>query len=164
MPISGEIYKELGRASAGAVSVVAAYDQERSSIIALTVSSFVTLSFDPPLVMYAIQHDTASYAPMVTSKAFGVSLLNSEQADVARRFSNRGRGRASPDSFDTGPKLRAPLIRGALARIECLTHETFTGGDHAIVVGMVENVQTRSGQPLLYFSRQYGGFTPLTGA
>ncbi len=56
-----------------------------------------------------------------------------------------------------------PLVPGALARIECLTHEIFMSGDHAIVVGMVEGVQTRDGQPLLYFSRQYGGFTPLTG-
>lgn len=164
MPISGEVYRQLGRASAGAIAVVAAHDQERSAIIALTVSSFVTLSFDPPLVMFAIQHDTASYASMVTSRSFGVSLLSAEQADVARRFANQGRRRAGPECFESGPKLRVPLIPGALAQIECLTHETFMSGDHAIVVGMVEGVETRSGQPLLYFSRQYGGFTPLTGA
>ena len=164
MPISGEVYRQLGRASAGAISVVAAYDHERSAIIALTVSSFVTLSFDPPLVMFAIQHDTASYAAMVTSKSFGVSLLNTEQADVARCFANPGRERVGPESFDRGPKLQVPLIPGALAQIECLTHELFISGDHAIVVGMVEGAHTRSGQPLLYFARQYGGFTPLTGA
>lgn len=144
--------------------MVAADDHERAAIIALTVSSFVTLSFDPPLVMFAIQHDTASYASMVTSKSFGVSLLSIEQADVARRFANQSRERAGPEWFEDGPKLQAPLIRGALAQIECLTHELFVSGDHAIVVGMVEGVHTREGQPLLYFSRQYGGFTPLTGA
>jgi flavin reductase ActVB len=164
MPISGEVYRQLGRASAGAIAVVAAYDHERSAIIALTVSSFVTLSFDPPLVMFAIQHDTASYASMVTSRSFGVSLLNAGQADVARCFASQGRGRSGPESFERGPKLQVPLIPEALAQIECLTHELFASGDHAIVVGMVEGVQTRPGQPLLYFSRQYGGFTPLTGA
>ena len=100
---------------------------------------------------------------MVTSKSFGVSLLNSEQADVARCFANQGRERVGTESFDRGPKLQVPLIPGALAQIECLTHELFISGDHAIVVGMVEAAQTRSGQPLLYFARQYGGFTPLTG-
>ncbi len=113
--------------------------------------------------MFAIQHDTASYASMVTSKSFGVSLLSADQADVARRFANQSRERAGPEWFEGGPQLRAPLIRGALAQIECLTHELFVSGDHAIVVGMVEGVHTRDGQPLLYFSRQYGGFTPLTG-
>jgi flavin reductase (DIM6/NTAB) family NADH-FMN oxidoreductase RutF len=164
MPISGEVYRQLGRASAGAISVVAAYDPERSAIIALTVSSFVTLSFDPPLVMFAIQHDTASYASMVTSKSFGVSLLSAEQADTARCFANQGRKLVGPESFDSGPKLQVPLIPGALAQIECVRHELFVSGDHAIVVGMVEGVQTRIGQPLLYFSRQYGAFTALTGA
>ncbi len=164
MPISGEVYRQLGRAAAGAIAVVAANDPERSTIVALTVSSFVTLSFDPPLVMFAIQHNTASYASMVTSKSFGVSLLSDGQADVARRFAHQGRERAGPEWFDGGPKLQSPLIRGALAQIECLTHELFISGDHAIVVGMVEGVRTRDGQPLLYFSRQYGGFTPLTGA
>jgi flavin reductase (DIM6/NTAB) family NADH-FMN oxidoreductase RutF len=164
MPISGEVYRQLGRASAGAVSVVAVYNPERSAAVALTVSSFVTLSFEPPLVMFAIQHATASYASMVTCKSFGVSLLNAEQADVARRFANQGQKRAPQSSFDSGPKLQVPLIPGALARIECLTHEVFSSGDHAIVVGMVEAVETRAGEPLLYFARQYGGFTPLTRA
>jgi flavin reductase (DIM6/NTAB) family NADH-FMN oxidoreductase RutF len=164
MPISGEVYRQLGRAAAGAVSVVAAYDPDRSAIIALTVSSFVTLSFEPPLVMFAIQHSTASYAPMVTCKAFGVSLLNADQADVARRFANQGPERAGANAFDRGPKLQVPLIPGALAQIECLRHEIFMSGDHAIIVGVVEGAQTRPVQPLLYFARQYGGFTPLSGA
>jgi hypothetical protein len=39
VPISGDVYKELGRASAGAVGVVAAYGQVDNEIVALTVSS-----------------------------------------------------------------------------------------------------------------------------
>jgi flavin reductase (DIM6/NTAB) family NADH-FMN oxidoreductase RutF len=164
MPISGDVYRQVGRAAAGAISIVAAHDQDRSAIIALTVSSFVTVSFEPPLVMFAIQHDTASYAAMVTSKAFGVSLLSSEQAQLARSFANQGREHVRRTTFETGPQLQVPLIPDALAQIECLTHEIFMSGDHAIVVGMVEGARTRPGQPLLYYARQYGGFTPLSGA
>jgi len=47
MPISGDEYKKIGRAAAGAVSVVAAYDRRNNEPVALTVSSFVTLSFEP---------------------------------------------------------------------------------------------------------------------
>src|SRR5579862_3673839 len=121
MPISGDVYRQLGRSAAGAIAVVAAYNPERTATVALTVSSFVTLSFEPPLVMFAIQHATASYAPMVTCKSFGVSLLNAEQADVARRFANQGQERAPASTFDPGPKLQVPLIPEALAQIECLT-------------------------------------------
>ena len=88
MPISGDVYRQMGRAAAGAVSVVAVQDEERSAIIALTVSTFATLSFDPPLVMFAIQHDTAAYAAIVTSKVFGVSLLSADQVDVKASTGN----------------------------------------------------------------------------
>ncbi len=74
MPISGEVYKQIGRSAAGAVSIVAAYDRTSGATVGLTASSFVTLSFEPPLVMFAIQHDAGSYASMVSSRAFGVSL------------------------------------------------------------------------------------------
>ena len=164
MPISGDVYRQIGRASAGAVSIVAAHTQDRSEIIALTVSSFVTLSFEPPLVMFAIQHNTASYAPMVTSRSFGVSLLGSDQVDIAKLYSSQGRERARLASFDIGSKLQVPLVPGSLAQVECRTNEIFMSGDHAIVVGLVEGAHTRAGQPLLYFARQYGAFTPLAGA
>ena len=74
MTISGNSYKEIGRAVAGAVSVVVAFDP-KGVPVGLKVSSFVTLSFTPPLVMFAIQHDANSYRSLVGSKASGVSLL-----------------------------------------------------------------------------------------
>ncbi len=166
MPISGEIYRQVGRAAAGAVSIVAAHGPDRREIIALTVSSFVTLSFEPPLVMFAIQHHTASYAPIVTCSRFGVSLLRAGQAEVARLFSGPGRDRdrARAIDFEPGGQLQVPLVPGSLAQVECRTHEIVMGGDHAIVVGLVEGARALGGEPLLYFDRQYGAFTPLAGA
>lgn len=161
MPISGDVYKQIGRALAGAVSVVAAYDQSGDGIVALTVSSFVTLSFEPPLVMFAIQHNADSYQSMVTSKAFGVSLLSVEQADIGQRFASKGIEKTRKTAFDHGKTLQVPLIPGSLAQIECLTNQIVLSGDHAIIVGLVEDARTLDGQPLLYFARQFGKFSPL---
>jgi flavin reductase (DIM6/NTAB) family NADH-FMN oxidoreductase RutF len=161
MAISGEIFKQLGQATAGAVSVVSAYDGAGNGIVALTVSSFVTLSFDPPLVMFAIQHSADSYASMVEGKAFGVSLLGAGQAEVAKRFARKGRDKTENFIFDRGVALQVPLVPGSLAQIECRTEQILMGGDHAIIVGLVESAQTAEGQPLLYFTRQYGSFAPL---
>lgn len=163
MPISGDVYKQIGRSAAGAVSVVAAYDRSTDKLVGLTVSSFVTLSFDPPLVMFSIQHDADSYASMVSSKAFGVSLLSHVQTDVSALFARKGSEKAQA-VVEAGVKLHVPLIPGALAHIECLTSQIFMSGDHAIVIGLVEEARTRDGQPLLYFARQYGTFAPLENA
>jgi len=164
MPITNEEYWKSGRAAAGAVCVVAARDASEGTLVALTVSSFVTLSFEPPLVMFAIQHNASSYSAMVESKAFGVSLLNATQSDVAKQFASKGRQKTHGAAFDVGRLLSVPLVPEALAQMECATNQVIGSGDHAIVVGLVEAARTAVGQPLLYFSRQFGTFTPLCRA
>ena len=161
MPVSGDLFKQIGRTSAGSVSVVAAYHRATDSIVGLTVSSFVTLSFEPPMVMFAIQQHADSYASIVSSKAFGVSLLGSGQSQIASLFATKGREKYERTSFSVGGTLKVPLIEGSLAEIECLTSQVFVSGDHAIIVGLVEAARTRSGEPLLYFGGKFGSFAPL---
>jgi flavin reductase (DIM6/NTAB) family NADH-FMN oxidoreductase RutF len=161
LPISGDLYKQIGRSAAGAVSIVAAYDRASDTVVGLTASSFVTLSFDPPLVMFAIQHSTNSYTSMVSSKAFGVSLLRDSQADVAQLFATSGPEKTGKTGFEQGKALHVPLIPDALAHVECLTNQIFISGDHAIVVGLVEDARTYTGEPLLYFAQRYGTFQPF---
>jgi flavin reductase (DIM6/NTAB) family NADH-FMN oxidoreductase RutF len=161
MAISGDVYKQIGRSSAGAVSIVAAYASESNTPVGLTVSSFATLSFEPPLVMFAIQHNAESYPALVSSKVFGVSLLSVAQADTAQLFATKGPAKIAKTKFDQGATLRVPLIPCALAQVECLTQQIVLSGDHAIIVGLVEDARTYDGEPLLYFSRRYGKFVPL---
>lgn len=162
MPIIGDLYKQIGRSTAGAVCIAAAYVAETDGVVGLTASSFVTLSFDPPLIMFALQHNADSYAAIVSSKAFGISVLSSHQSQLATLFARKGPEKREPTRFTHGQVLHVPLIDGALAKVECLTSQIIMSGDHAIVVGLVEAATTVSGSPLLYFSGQYGTFAPLS--
>jgi flavin reductase (DIM6/NTAB) family NADH-FMN oxidoreductase RutF len=161
VPIIGDLYKQIGRSTAGAVCIAAAFDAQTDAVVGLTASSFVTLSFEPPLVMFALQHKADSYGSIVSSKAFGISVLASHQSQVAALFARKGREKSERTTFAHGQILHVPLIPGALARIECLTSETILSGDHAIVVGLVESASTEQGDPLLYFNGQYGTFAPM---
>lgn len=161
MPVSKEIYRQIGSTLAGAVAIVTAVERGSDATVGLTVSSFVMLSFDPPMVMFAIQHDANSYPAIVSCRAFGVSLLGAAQADVAARFAVKGADKAIGTSFETGTALPVPLIAGSLAQLECATSQIFISGDHAIVVGLVEAARTQGGDPLLYFARRYGTFASL---
>lgn len=163
MPISGENYRQIGRALAGAVSVVLAHDRSTQSVVGITVSSFVTLSFEPPLVMFAIQHDANSYPAIVSCRHFGVSLLAATQADIAARFAVKGPDKLSGTPTETGNSPGVTFIAGSLAKIECSTNQIFISGDHAIVVGLVESAHTREGEPLLYYGRKFGTFVPMGG-
>jgi flavin reductase ActVB len=164
VPVSGEVYKQLGRNAAGPVCIAAAYDRATGAVVGLTASSFVTLSFQPPMVMFAIQQHADSYTSIVSSKAFGVSLLGSGQSQVASLFATKGREKIERTSFAVGTTLQVPLIPDSLAEIECLTSQVFVSGDHAIIVGLVEAARTRSGEPLLYFGGKFGSFAPLSAA
>ena len=104
---------------------------------------------------------TASYASMVSSRAFGVSLLRHNQAEIATLFATTGPEKTGKTEFEQGKALHVPLIPDALAHVECLTNQIFISGDHAIVIGLVEEARTFEGKPLLYFARQYGTFCPL---
>jgi flavin reductase (DIM6/NTAB) family NADH-FMN oxidoreductase RutF len=161
MPISRDEYRQIGRSLAGAVSVVTVKERGSDAIAGLTVSTFVTLSFDPPLVMFAIQHDANSYAAIVSCQQFGVSVLSADQADIAARFAVKGQDKAIGTRFETGRTLVVPLIADSLAQIECATNQIFVSGDHAIVVGLVEAARTRAGGPLLYFGRCFGTYVQL---
>jgi flavin reductase (DIM6/NTAB) family NADH-FMN oxidoreductase RutF len=161
MAISGETYRQIGRAAAGAVTVVTTRDRSTNAVVGLTVSSFVTLSFDPPLVMFAIQHDASSYPAIVATREFGVSLLAANQVDVARRFAVKGAEKGAGVELLAGEVLAVPLIANALAHVECRTSQIFISGDHAIVVGLVEAARACEGDPLLYYARRYGTFVSL---
>ena len=111
--------------------------------------------------MFALQHNADSYASIVSSKAFGISVLAGNQSQIATLFSKKGREKSERTTFAQGQMLHAPLIPGALAKIECLTSQIIMSGDHAIVVGIVEAATTQAGDPLLYFSGQYGTFAAI---
>jgi len=113
------------------------------------------------MVMFALQQHADSYASMVSSKAFGVSMLAGNQSRIAALFAKKGRDKVERTTFSTGQVLHVPLVPHALAHVECLTSQILLSGDHAIVVGLVEGAQIYAGEPLLYFAGSYGAFVSV---
>jgi flavin reductase (DIM6/NTAB) family NADH-FMN oxidoreductase RutF len=161
VPITGDLYKQIGRTAAGSVAIVATFNKTTGAVVALTVSSFVTLSFDPPMVMFAIQQNADSYSSIVSSRGFGVSLLGHRQSEIARVLARKGPNKIANVQFTRGRSLSVPLIPDALGHVECATSQILLSGDHAIVVGLVEGADLQIGNPLLYFAGTYGSFRPL---
>lgn len=120
----------------------------------LTVSSFASVSLDPPLVLVCIDRKAQTHAALRQSGHFAVNVLATGQEELSRRFaSNR------TDKFDGVAHRRGrmgqPLIEGALAILECTTVDAREHGDHTVFVGRVDDVQTTMAEPLLYFRGQY---------
>jgi flavin reductase (DIM6/NTAB) family NADH-FMN oxidoreductase RutF len=106
---------------------------------ALTVTSFSSVSLDPPLVLVGIGHQSRFHTPVTASGAWTVSVLARDQGDLARRFSAHGRAYATQfDGVATTPAPSgAPVLDGSLVWLDCRTVAQHEAGDHTILVGEV---------------------------
>ena len=117
--------------------------------VGCTVSAFASLSLDPPLVLVCIGRDRRMHDPLTSGPGFTVNVLAHDQRDVAYAFARAGRDRFARLAVRPG-RHGIPRIDGALAQIQCDLHGVLDGGDHAIVVGRVRQVELAPGEPLLY--------------
>jgi flavin reductase (DIM6/NTAB) family NADH-FMN oxidoreductase RutF len=76
--------RELFRRWPAGVCVVAAASGGRRA--GLTVSSLVSLSLDPPLVVIALSRSASLYEVLREAGEWGVSLLAGDQEHVAKHF------------------------------------------------------------------------------
>ncbi|GAC1689352.1 MAG: flavin reductase family protein [Gemmatimonadaceae bacterium] len=143
----------LGRFASGVTVVTTRDDDGRA--LGMTVSAFSSVSLDPPLVMVCVDTSASMHRALVRSTYFGVSILGSEQEELARRFAHA----EASDRFDGLGYERGgtgvPLFAGAAAQIECRRTETHAAGDHTIVLAEVVAAQTFEARPLLYYRGGY---------
>jgi flavin reductase (DIM6/NTAB) family NADH-FMN oxidoreductase RutF len=148
----------MGHFSTG-VTVVASR-KPNGAPVGLTVNAFASVSLEPPTVLVSLHRDADGHDPLIEAGHFGVSILNAQQHEWAYRFSED-----DPDhrfrelDFEEGA-LGSPLIKGALAWLECRVLEVFPGGDHDIVLGEVVDCGGRDGDPLLFFRGSLQGKQP----
>ncbi len=123
----------------------------------ITVSSFTSVSLDPPLVLISIAKGSAFHELLRGADAFAVSFLADDQKSVSDRFAGRtqAKDRFEGIRFSKGA-TGSPIVAGARAAIECRPWKVFEGGDHSIVVGEVVSAKVlNSKRPLVYYSQQY---------
>jgi flavin reductase (DIM6/NTAB) family NADH-FMN oxidoreductase RutF len=153
MPVDHAAFRRaLGQFAAGVTVVTTRDDKGRP--LGLTVTSFCSVSLEPPLVLVCVDHRSEAHAGFRQAGLFGVSILAEGQEELSRRFAAGGPAKFKGLELVTGV-TGVPLIPGALAHVECRVIATHTAGDHAVYVGEVVAVETRPGRPLVYHDRAY---------
>jgi flavin reductase (DIM6/NTAB) family NADH-FMN oxidoreductase RutF len=149
MPIDPVDFRQaLGRFASG-VTVVTFRDGER--VRGITVSAFLSLSLDPPLVGISIDEGARAHPLALRAERFGVSILAEGQQGVSDCFA--GRVDVDDDPFEhLGSDA---VIRGALAKLSCRVVQRVATGDHTLVVGEIEALEYDEAQPLVYFRGAY---------
>jgi len=123
----------------------------------LTVSSFISVSLDPPLILISLGKSSDVHDSFATAKYFAVNLLASDQGSVSERFAGRfdSKERFEGVGFRKGV-TGSPVLEGALAAVECSVWRSYDGGDHSLLLGKVVRATTlREGKPLVYHLQGY---------
>jgi len=151
--ITTDHFRQVMGNFATGITVVTTRDSNREPR-GLTVNSFTSVSLDPLLVLVCLDRKLSSLGAFEGSKRFGVSMLSEHQEELSRLFAKSDSDR--PASLYFEGKLGIPLLKNALAVMECETVEIYSGGDHFIFLGEVKHADVlHVGQPLLYFRGKY---------
>jgi flavin reductase (DIM6/NTAB) family NADH-FMN oxidoreductase RutF len=141
--------------SAGVTVVTAVHGEDRHG---MTVNSFTSISLTPPLLIISLQQHTRTYELVMKSRAFGLTMLSSDQVDISDLFAGR-----KPEVQDRLATVKtetlvtgSPLIVGGLAWLDCRVLQTYDAG--ATTLFIAEAVAARgtgTGDPLIYHNREY---------
>jgi 3-hydroxy-9,10-secoandrosta-1,3,5(10)-triene-9,17-dione monooxygenase reductase component len=137
----------LGQFATG-VTIVTARDVSGERVGA-TVSSFNSVSLDPPMVLWSLDKRAHSRAIFEASTHFAVHVLRLEQQELARRFATRGANKFEGLGCDVGLG-DVPLLSDCAACFECETKHRYDGGDHLIFVGEVQRFAHAASPPLVF--------------
>jgi 3-hydroxy-9,10-secoandrosta-1,3,5(10)-triene-9,17-dione monooxygenase reductase component len=132
------------------VTIIASRQAER--VVATTVSAFMSLSLEPPLVLFALGANATILPFLQPGEACGISLLAERQRRLATIHA---------DPYPVGPDPFAgtvPLVEDALVGLRCTVAETHGGGDHTVIIAAVDGARIAGGEdPLIRFQRRYHG-------
>lgn len=145
--VSSETFKQaVGSFPSGVTVIAAQCGQQR---VGLTVSSFASLSLDPPLVLACVNARSSSLTTLTEAGRVGISILARGQEELARRFAS-----STDDRFagvDIHNAEGALLVQGATSWLTGEISDTLAVGDHFIVVIQVDSVMPFPDvDPLLY--------------
>jgi 3-hydroxy-9,10-secoandrosta-1,3,5(10)-triene-9,17-dione monooxygenase reductase component len=135
------------------VAVITAAEPGRPPV-GMAVNSFVSVSLEPPLVLFCAAHTSSTWPAIRAAGHFCANVLAAGQEELARAFARKG------DRFagvaHTPGVTGAPVLRDVHAHVECKIVDTYEAGDHTVVLGRVVDLGADTeAAPLLFYRSSY---------
>jgi flavin reductase len=147
-------YRDAMAQLAGGVAVVACLDGGAPR--GLLVSSLLSLSVEPPRVLFCVQKRTSAHPVLLRADRCSLAILGHDDVEEAHRFSTRSRAaeRFAHDGWRLEPG-EPPHYVGALVNLSGRISNRMDAGSHSVFVLDVAAIDRRDGEPLVYFGRGY---------
>jgi flavin reductase (DIM6/NTAB) family NADH-FMN oxidoreductase RutF len=146
----------LGRFATG-VTVVTV-EREPGTVFGMTANSFTSVSLNPMLILVCVD-ERAKILPLLhKKKRFGISVLKQGQQALSEYFAQSEQNSEAEHRLALQYRSTSngvPVLEGTLLQLSCSVVAAHVAGDHTIIVGKVEDGEIQSGEPLLFFRREY---------
>lgn len=152
---SNQFRAALGKFPAG-VTIITSRNEDGSAVGA-TVSAFMSLSANPPLVLLSLLCGSRTAEAILSHRSFVVHFVNEATADLAMSFAApTGDKFAGVRSSTTASGVEALL--DCDTRLNCSLHAAHEGGDHTILIGHVDDIdspETSDSHGVVWYRRQF---------
>ena len=135
------------------VTILTTYDNSAKPC-GITVSSFTSVSLEPPLVLACIGCRSQMLKHLAIKRCVGVNVLSEHQRKLSEQFAKEWQDRFVNVNWYPG-HTGVPLLVSVSATFECEVVQVVVAGDHFIVIGQVLHVTSSARPPLVYVNSSY---------
>jgi 3-hydroxy-9,10-secoandrosta-1,3,5(10)-triene-9,17-dione monooxygenase reductase component len=130
------------------------------SAVGMTINSFSSVSLDPPMILWSLARSAASAPVFRDAEYFAINVLAAGDEKLSSDFARSGEDKFSAHSQRFGSGLAGmPVLLDAVASFECHRRQRYYGGDHIILIGVVERYLHTSAAPLLFSRGRYASLS-----
>ena len=159
-------YRRLSAEQGSSVAIVST--SLRNHDYAATVSSYLSVSYDPPTLLVSLYAESRIAHAVAESGSWALSLLTTEQRAQANWLASPGtpiEGLLQQIDFRRGPITGNAVMAGSLAFFEVKTTAIHAAATHLLVVGEVVSMGedapwTRDQSPLIHYGGEYHRLKP----
>ncbi|MFE4974490.1 flavin reductase family protein [Kitasatospora sp. NPDC056651] len=161
-PTPAELNAAVLRQAFGAypTGVVALGAMRDGEPVGLAVSSFVSISLEPPMVAISVARTSTTWPRLLEAPVLGLSVLSKGQGALCRRLASR-----AGDRFEGAGRQEtadgAVLIHEAALWLTARVSAVYDGGDHEIVLMELLTSELFPGvEPLVFHTSQFRELSP----
>ena len=115
----------------------------------MTASSFLSVSLDPPLVLFSLMNQNQMAGYLKVGDPLGISILTQEMEEVSNHFAKITSLNPPPEFVN---KEAAPVLEDAHAWYSTRVEQLIPAGDHILVLcKVIDLAASPEKNPLIYY-------------
>lgn len=156
-----EGFRQALRRFASGVTVVASKGEDGMPR-GIVMTAVMSLSFDPPSMLIAINRSASLLPAVEQSGHFSINVLGCDDRDWCHAFATTSIEERFREEDWAQDECGAPVLRNALASIVCDVDQAEPFGSHMVIRGLVRDAAFRQdADGLIYLDGQYARTCPF---